>query len=143
MSPIVFENHPPTTFMIFNLSSSRLDSNKLKFLPNGCLDNLRHLVAVKLEKNPWHCDCRALYLARWLRVAGSHITDGASPTCRGPLGGYPVGLLRFDHLCEGEFLAMVKLSPRLPLKDHLLLHNKPVEKEAEEEKVSQDLGTGV
>lgn len=99
-----------------------MDSNKLKFLPNGCLDNT-NLIAIKLDKNPWHCDCRALYLARWLRAAGYKLTDGSMPTCRGPgsLGGYSVGLLRFDHLCDGEFLAMVKLSPRLPLRDQLLL----------------------
>lgn len=93
----------------------------MKFLPNACLDNKTHLSSIKLDKNPWHCDCRALYLARWLRQAGAHLTDGNTPTCRGPgsLGGYPVGLLRFDHLCDGEFMAMVKLSPRIPLREEM------------------------
>ena len=31
-----------------------------------------------------------------------------------------MGLLRFDHLCDGEFLAMVKLAPRIPLRDSML-----------------------
>lgn len=105
-------------------SHRRLDSNKLKFLPHGCLDESTSLVSIKLDKNPWHCDCRALYLARWLRAKGSlQLSDGTTPTCRGPgsFGGYPVGLLRYDHLCDGEFLAMVKLSPRIPLRDQLML----------------------
>lgn len=34
-----------------------------------------------------------------------------------------MGLLRFDHLCDGEFLAMVKLAPRIPLRDSMFLKN--------------------
>lgn len=48
----------------------RLDSNKLQFLPNGCLEHSPRLVAVKLDKNPWHCDCKAIYLARLCITTG-------------------------------------------------------------------------
>lgn len=32
-----------------------------------------------------------------------------------------MGLLRFDQLCDGEFMAMVKLSPRIPLRDSMFI----------------------
>lgn len=131
-----------TTFHpLRSLAKLRLDSNKLQFLPHGCLDDIPNLAAVKLDKNPWHCDCKAIYLARfrqfdnhlnlynkriyfflsiskrWLRSSGSRLWDG-DPLCRGPgdLGGYSVGVLRFDNLCDGQWASMVKLSPRLPIK---------------------------
>lgn len=40
----------------------RLESNKLTYLPYGCLDNNSQLTAVKLDKNQWHCDCDIKYL---------------------------------------------------------------------------------
>lgn len=98
----------------------RLDSNKLMFMPPGCLDgpNLR---AVKLDKNPWHCDCRAIYLARWLRLSMHKLWDG-EPTCRGPgdLGGNPVGDLRFADICDGQWASMVSLAARVPVKPYNL-----------------------
>lgn len=30
-----------------------------------------------------------------------------------------VSVLRFDHLCYGQWFSMVNLSPRLPLKQHV------------------------
>lgn len=90
------------------------------FLPPGCLDgpNLR---AVKLDKNPWHCDCRAIYLARWLRLSMHKLWDG-EPTCRGPgdLGGNPVGDLRFADICDGQWASMVSLAARVPVKPYNL-----------------------
>lgn len=44
----------------------QLDSNKLRFLSVNCFEPLTKLVSVKLAKNPWHCDCNILYLARWV-----------------------------------------------------------------------------
>lgn len=38
----------------------------------------------------------------------------------GDLGGQPVNLLRFDQLCDGQWAAMVKLSPRLPIKKQIV-----------------------
>ena len=79
--------------------------------------DLQKLISVKLDKNPWHCDCRALYLARWIRQHTSKLWDGA-PMCRGPgdLGGREVGLLRYDDLCDGQWASMLSLSPRLPVR---------------------------
>lgn len=75
-------------------------------------------MAVKLDKNPWHCDCRALYLARWIREFVLKLWDGQQPMCRGPgdLGGHEVGLLRYDDLCDGQWASMLSLSPRLPVR---------------------------
>ncbi|XP_063698143.1 leucine-rich repeat-containing protein 15 [Culicoides brevitarsis] len=100
-----------------NLAKLRLDSNKLMFLPSKSLDHNPKLLSVKLGKNPWHCDCRAIYLARWLRVNGTKLWDG-EPTCRGPgeLSGQSLITLRFIHICEGQWAAMVSLSPRLPIR---------------------------
>lgn len=99
---------------------SRIDSNKLMYLPHGALHGLDKLVAVKLDKNPWHCDCRALYLARWIREFVVKLWDGQQPMCRGPgdLGGHEVGLLRYDDLCDGQWASMLSLSPRLPVRTH-------------------------
>lgn len=82
------------------------------------------LIAVKLDKNPWHCDCKVIYLARWLRASGSRLWDG-DPLCRGPgdLGGNAVGELRFDHLCEGQWASMVQLSPRLPIRKQIYINS--------------------
>ena len=79
--------------------------------------DLHKLISVKLDKNPWHCDCRALYLARWIRQHTAKLWDGA-PMCRGPgdLGGREVGLLRYDDLCDGQWASMLSLSPRLPVR---------------------------
>lgn len=108
----------PTFFLLFPIS--RIDSNKLMYLPHGALHGLNQLVAVKLDKNPWHCDCRALYLARWIREFVVKLWDGQQPMCRGPgdLGGHEVGLLRYDDLCDGQWASMLSLSPRLPVRTH-------------------------
>lgn len=110
---------------MFLFLSRRIDSNKLQSLPTGCLEHLPKLVAVKLEKNPWHCDCRALYLARWLRASPHKLWDGQA-VCRGPgdLGGVDVGLLRYDDLCEGQWASMLSLSPRLPVRKNQIAQPK-------------------
>ncbi|XP_067648049.1 leucine-rich repeat-containing protein 15-like [Eurosta solidaginis] len=103
-----------------NLEKIRIDSNKLLYLENGALHDLRKLVAVKLDKNPWHCDCHVLYLARWIREFAYKLWDGQMAICQGPgsLGGHEVGLLRYDELCDGQWASMLSLSPRLPLRKH-------------------------
>lgn len=47
--------------------------------------------------------------------------DG-EPTCRGPgdLGGQSLAVLRFNHICEGQWASMVSLSPRLPIRKQIL-----------------------
>lgn len=97
----------------------------MQFLPKNAFDELHKLVAVKLDKNPWHCDCQALYLARWIREFVQKLWDG-QPKCRGPgdLGGKEVGYLRYDELCYGQWASMQSLSPRLPIrKTHLSTFN--------------------
>ncbi|XP_054084983.1 leucine-rich repeat-containing protein 15 isoform X1 [Zeugodacus cucurbitae] len=105
------------------LEKLRIDSNKLQYLQNGALSSLKKLVSVKLDKNPWHCDCHALYLARWIREFSQKLWDGQMAVCRGPgsLGGHEVGLLRYDDLCEGQWASMLSLSPRLPLRKHRVI----------------------
>lgn len=77
--------------------------------------------AVKLDKNPWHCDCRAIYLARWLRSSIHKLWDG-EPKCRGPgdLGGNPLGDLRYSDMCDGQWASMVSLAARKPIRPYNL-----------------------
>lgn len=109
--------------ILFIVYCRRIDSNKLQYLQNGALRGLKKLKAVKLDKNPWHCDCRVLYLARWIREFSEKLWDGQMAMCRGPgdLGGHEVGLLRYDDLCEGQWASMLSLSPRLPLRKHRIM----------------------
>ncbi|NXS04803.1 GPIX protein, partial [Oxylabes madagascariensis] len=44
----------------------RLHNNSLASIPAGALDGLAHLQELQLWDNPWHCDCRLLYLKLWL-----------------------------------------------------------------------------
>lgn len=65
----------------------RLDSNKLQYLPKGCLDKIPKLTKIKLDKNPWHCDCQSIYLARFLREHFAKLWNGIAtggPVCLGP-----------------------------------------------------------
>lgn len=64
----------------------RLDSNKLQYLPNNCLNKIPKLMKIKLDKNPWHCDCHSVYLARFLREHFAKLWNGigGGPICLGP-----------------------------------------------------------
>lgn len=64
----------------------RLDSNKLQYLPEGCLDKIPKLTKIKLDKNPWHCVCESIYLARFLREHFAKLWNGIAggPVCLGP-----------------------------------------------------------
>ncbi|NXY10475.1 GPIX protein, partial [Pteruthius melanotis] len=44
----------------------RLSNNSLASVPAGALDGLGRLQELELWDNPWHCDCRILYLKLWL-----------------------------------------------------------------------------
>jgi hypothetical protein len=41
---------------------------------------------IKLDKNPWHCDCHSVYLARFLREHFTKLWNGigGGPICLGP-----------------------------------------------------------
>uniref|UniRef100_A0A6I8NWU0 Glycoprotein Ib platelet subunit beta n=1 Tax=Ornithorhynchus anatinus TaxID=9258 RepID=A0A6I8NWU0_ORNAN len=52
---------PPATTEIV------LSANNLSALPEGLLDGLTALRAVRLSGNPWRCDCGIHYLRAWLR----------------------------------------------------------------------------
>lgn len=117
----------------------QLESNDLSFLPAGSLDAISMIQQIRLSRNPWHCDCRASYIASWLRrrfASFANLTNplqiqqaliltgnwsiwefGAGATCRGPgiLGGQSLLRLTFHELCEGQWASMKGIIPRLPL----------------------------
>ncbi|NXN88998.1 GPIX protein, partial [Bombycilla garrulus] len=47
--------------------SLNLSNNSLPSIPAGALDGLGQLQELELWDNPWHCDCRIVYLKLWLR----------------------------------------------------------------------------
>ncbi|NWV91693.1 GPIX protein, partial [Machaerirhynchus nigripectus] len=47
--------------------SLHLHNNSLASVPAGALDGLGRLRELELQDNPWHCDCRILYLRLWLQ----------------------------------------------------------------------------
>lgn len=66
------------------------------------------------ELNPFFyfsCCCR------WLKANRRKVWD-STPTCRGPgdLGGRLVEDMTFDDLCDGQWASMVRLTPRVPIK---------------------------
>lgn len=118
----------------------QLESNELSFLPAGSMDAISAIRQVRLNQNPWQCDCRASYVASWLRrrfANYANLTDplriqralaattgnwtawefGAGATCTGPgvLGGRYLLHLTFRELCEGQWASMKGIVPRLPL----------------------------
>lgn len=117
----------------------QLESNDLSSLPVGSMDAVFAIRQVRLRQNPWYCDCRASYIANWLRrrfASFANLTDplqiqralsvtdnwniwefGAGAICTGPgaLGGQPLLRLTFHELCEGQWASMKGIVPRLPL----------------------------
>ncbi|NXI86300.1 GPIX protein, partial [Rhipidura dahli] len=78
--------------------SLNLHNNSLSSVPAGALDSLGHLQELELGDNPWHCDCRLLYLKLWLE-------DFAAPAlgrlrCASPahLSNKPLGQLTGNEL---------------------------------------------
>lgn len=121
------------------VSFRQLESNELSFLPAGSMDAISAIPQVRLNRNPWHCDCHASYIASWLRrrfASFANLTAplqiqraltitgnwsiwefGAGAICSGPglLGGQPLLRLTFHELCEGQWASMKGIIPRLPL----------------------------
>lgn len=111
-----------------------LEANYLSYLPAKILDGLLTIRQLRLERNPWHCDCSAAYLATWLQRRYLTITNsssigeinigdnskswefGAGVICRGPgaMGGKLLLRLTFHELCEGQWASMKGLVPRVP-----------------------------
>ncbi|XP_049942780.1 chondroadherin-like protein, partial [Schistocerca serialis cubense] len=94
------EVHPLATAGLENLRWVRLDNNALERLG---ADSLRwsSLAELKLEGNPWRCDCSAL---QWLsQQAADAITD--QPRCAAPESLRDTGLasLNASALCAAEW----------------------------------------
>lgn len=120
-------------------SSRQLEANELTFLPTGSMDAVSMIQQVRLSQNPWHCDCRASYVASWLRkrfASFANLTNplqiqrvlimrgdwsiwefGAGAICRGPgtLSGQSLLRLTFHELCKGQWASMKGIVPRIPL----------------------------
>lgn len=112
-----------------------MESNYLPHLPPHFLDYTPNFVQLRLGSNPWHCDCAATYLAKWLRndyIARMGLDDTAMPefadnfdfsefghgvVCRGPsfLGGKLLIKVTVHELCLGEWASMKGLVPRLSI----------------------------
>ncbi|XP_014598851.1 PREDICTED: carboxypeptidase N subunit 2-like isoform X2 [Polistes canadensis] len=127
LHPELFKDTP-------NLRKLLLEANYLSYLPARILDGLLTIRQLRLERNPWHCDCSAAYLATWLQRRYLIITNsssigeinigdnskswefGAGVICRGPgtMGGKLLLRLTFHELCEGQWASMKGLVPRLP-----------------------------
>ncbi|XP_035740752.1 carboxypeptidase N subunit 2-like isoform X2 [Vespa mandarinia] len=127
LHPDLFKDTP-------NLQKLLLEANYLSYLPAKILDGLLTIRQLRLERNPWHCDCSAAYLATWLQRRYLTITNsssmgeinigdnskswefGAGVICRGPgaMGGKLLLRLTFHELCEGQWASMKGLVPRVP-----------------------------
>lgn len=91
----------PNTFPA-GTTELRLHDNLLTTLPNGLLDSLLNVQSVSLHRNPWVCDCGALYLRSWLlRHPPSH-TSHLGVNCSSPLGlkGRVVAYLSVEELLD-------------------------------------------
>lgn len=58
-----------------------LQNNLLTTITPGQLDMLHNLRLVNLSGNPFHCDCRILYLRQWLKM---NKAVSVMPTCASP-----------------------------------------------------------
>ncbi|XP_074052163.1 platelet glycoprotein IX [Macrotis lagotis] len=59
-----------------------LQNNSLNSIPAGTFDHLSYISKIDVTNNPWHCDCRILYLKLWLEDHAQDIlnlTRCASP----------------------------------------------------------------
>ncbi|BES99714.1 LRRCT [Nesidiocoris tenuis] len=95
------EIHPLAFRDLVNLNELQLDSNKLMSIPEKMLSFLTSLTAIKLTKNPWHCDCNILYLSRWVGRHSDKVWPSL-PRCLGPgeLGGQELHKATFQELCN-------------------------------------------
>ncbi|XP_070570993.1 carboxypeptidase N subunit 2-like [Ptychodera flava] len=66
-----------------NLRSIDLSNNSLTALPEGIFSSVEDSVVVRLNDNPWVCDCRILWLSKWLRD-NNNLYNDTGPYCQNP-----------------------------------------------------------
>ncbi|NXG20981.1 GPIX protein, partial [Grallaria varia] len=85
-----------------------LRNNSLRWVPAGALDSPASLRSVAVAANPWHCDCRILYLKLWLQDSSALAL--ASARCASPaaLSGKPLAELTGNELGPCRSLLPIK-----------------------------------
>jgi hypothetical protein len=98
-----------------NLEVLHLNNNNFKRLPVRPFVSLHSLKSLRLEGNPWHCDCKLRDLWHWLQAKRLLLAFN-SATCEGPDGLRGRGLHDLDseeHLACAPVVTVSQ--PRVPV----------------------------
>ena len=96
---------------LHNLHTIDLASNFLKYLPQSFIDKANMMMHVKLEENPWHCDCLIKPLRSFLQsprsasiIYCSGAFQGFSTNCKSVTCASPENLVGKDikNIADGE-----------------------------------------
>lgn len=114
MEGYVFQDTP-------ELRNLNLSGNALTFLPHSLM-NLTKLIALNIERNPWACDCRMFWFARWAEEKRSKSNLTLSELTCGPHA-YPNDMLpTLNHLnCTEPHLIYKTPTNQYRLKTNALL----------------------